>query len=474
MVNSVDWPYVLVTTSDHIPDRLQDFKHTPQWLVLDGGCLPAAKTRQLRARHLVLWASHFSLTAWTMRKEEAFSPITFPTKQALATALLAFIQSELLISATAVGSKRFKLGFSADDFALDRIMTTITNPSPLDRSWQERPAWRFATTRAAPREPHTTALSDGSGDTPIDPLLTGVECAVQLSPAEERDRIQDLELWITGGQLWWDAFLPPARRKVKDFLHANVQTNSFVAKRAAMWSKPSEAPFSFGTVPDLLVTQDELRPGARGALWEWNNGQCSRTTPATITSSLRFNVSNIRKVCGDIGFQDAQAVQMLLDYGVSDETINFPLTSCASRNHQGAAKFPAPVRKLMHQRAESGNVAMRNYGSPYSPHPFTLSFGVIPVNGAEANLKEAEYYNRKSGLDFKPTVRAVFDSSSPHHDDCKISVNAHACLDPQKNLPWSSISHFESALRVLHAIGTTVPTQYKATQLVVALAVWAT
>jgi hypothetical protein len=455
-VNSVDWPHVLVTTADHIPDRLRDFPHTPQWVVLDGGCLPSTKTRQLRARGLVLWASHFSLSVWTTRKESSFSSVPFPNKQALATALLAFIQSELLVSATAVGSKRFKLGFSAADFALDKIASTLTNPSPQDRSWQERPAWRFACTRSAPREPPTSALSDGTGGEPVATLLTGLERVVELSPEDERERRRDLDLWISEGQLWWDAFLPAARRKIQDFLHANAQTNSFVAKQAAMWTNSFEAPFSFGAVPDLLVTQDELRPGARGVLWEWNNGKCSRTTLAKISPSLRFNVSNIRKVCEDIGFQDQQAVQMLLDYGVSDETVNFPLTSYASRNHQGAAKFPAPVRKLMQQRAASGNVTPRHFGSPYSPHPCTLPFGVIPVNGAEAKLKEAEYYNMKNGLDFKPTVRAVFDSSSPHHDTEKISINAHACLDPQKNLPWSSISHFEDALRVLHAIGTTV------------------
>ena len=77
-----------------------------------------------------------------------------------------------------------------------------------------------------------------------------------------------------------DAFLPSKKEDVRRFLHDNKSANVATARAASTGEhKP------FGRVADLRVTQDELRPGARGRIWHWDeSGRCShvprrRTAP---------------------------------------------------------------------------------------------------------------------------------------------------------------------------------------------------
>ena len=67
----------------------------------------------------------------------------------------------------------------------------------------------------------------------------------------------------------------------------------------------------FGDVIDLCVTQDDLRLGARGALWDWTSGQCVETISASIAEEAGYNIPNLFEAAKLIGFRDARSMQIL-------------------------------------------------------------------------------------------------------------------------------------------------------------------
>jgi hypothetical protein len=359
------------------------------------------------------------------------------------------MQRDIMKSYFSVGSARFRLGFTSADFEISTMQSALTNPTMHAQQMSSPKDWTLAQTRACPPEPVTNRLP------PTHPQLTGVEVVVPLTPAQIAERETDLQTWIKTGQHWLDGFLPAARKRVQTYLNDNKQANTAVALSASSWSSNKAAPFSFGRVTDLYITQAELRPGARGKLWRWDDGICTETVAMSVRSDVSFNVENVEQACQDINFQDLRALQMLTDTGASDETREFPLSSIASRNHQGAAHFPASIRKLMQDLLQSNNIESSPSGNMCHPHPQHLPFGVLPVNGSEANLKEDQFFNRLNGLAWKPNVRPTFDGSSPHDDEGS-SINAHTLLLPELNTPWSTIAQVEESLRVILSTGSTV------------------
>jgi hypothetical protein len=445
-VNESKWPLIIITCGSSVLSKLRKYSHTPHFVVCAGGCLHNTTVQALEARRLKRWGVHKAVSVWALRLHDRHVLQRHVGVEEMAALLLLDLQRDVLKAYTAVGSARFKLGYSAEDFSLQSATDVMPNPSDLHLDLTDRSQWRLACTRRFPDVPVTLAAS------PSDPQLTGIEISAQISDPELTEREEDLALWRRGGQKWIDAFLPEARKRVQTFLNDNSQTNRHVAELAHSWLEPTAAPFKFGKVEDLIVTQDELRPGARGRLWEWQDGKCFETVQKPITNRLAFNVENVGKACDILQFPDKRAVQMLLHTGGSHGTTNFPLDCYGSRNHQGAASFPATVSKLIKSKIEAGHMSISD-GCSASPHPLSIPFGVLPLNGSEANLKEDQFYNRRDGMDWEPNVRPTFDGSSPHSEGIPRSINAHTILLPEENMPWSTIDHVEHALRVLLSIG---------------------
>jgi hypothetical protein len=448
-MNITNCPHLLVTTGNTVLIDLQNLHRTPPWLICDGGCLHKSSSDALAARSLTKWAIWKSVSVWALRAEPHHELHKYDGLETMTSHLRAHMQRDIMKSYFSVGSARFRLGFTADDFSITTMQSALTNPTDHAPLLSSAKSWTLARTRNCPPEPVTTRLP------PSDPQLTGVEMVTPLTPEQTSLRDRDLALWIQSGQHWLDGFLPAARKRVQTYLNDNKQANSAVALSAETWTSNKAAPLAFGKVKDLYVTQAELRPGARGRLWRWDDGVCTEARATTIRTEVSFNVPNIEQACRDIHFQDLRALQMLTETGASDETTEYPLTSIASRNHQGAAHFPASIRKLMKDLLETGNIESSPSGTSCHPHPQHLPFGVLPVNGSEANLKEDQFFNRLNGLEWKPNVRPTFDGSSPHDDEGS-SINAHTLLLPELNTPWSTIAQVEESLRVILSTGATV------------------
>jgi hypothetical protein len=447
-VNTSTAPHILVTQGHTLQEDLHLPLRPPSWIIIDGGCLHNSTVQVLVARGYYKWGVHASVSAWAAHLDDNHTLLQYGTLDSFAAAFLRSIQKDIQKSYFSIGGSKFRTGYVTADFALDTIQDILPNPATVT-SKPSRSDWRLSYTRRCPLEPATSAL-------PLDdPQITGIESSETVSKAEELDRAQDLALWKQSGQLWIDAFLPPARKRVLTFLNDNAQANATVARSAETWSSRHAAPFAFGTVADLKVTQAELRPGARGQLWRWRNGRCTATTFEPITDQVAFKVQNVRQACQTIRFRDNRALQMLTVTGASHMTDNFPLTSLASRNHQGAAHFPAVVTALMIDKVQSGDVEEISPGCFATAQPTSIPFCIMPVNGSEANLKEEQYFNQLAGRDFKPNVRPTFDGSSPHSETGD-SINERTVLPPELETEWSSGTQVEESYRVLLSIGCTI------------------
>ena len=444
-VNTSNAPHILVTQGHTLQEDLHLPLRPPSWIIIDGGCLHNSTVQVLAARGYFKWGVRASVSAWAAHLDDDHTLKQYGTLDSFAAAFLKAIQRDIQKSYFSIGGAKFRTGYAMNDFAFATVRDILPNPTTVATT-PTRSDWRLSYTRRCPLEPATSAL-------PLnDPQITGMEVPEALSQEELLERARDLKQWQAAGQLWIDAFLPPARKRVLTFLNDNAQANATVARSAESWSSKHAAPFKFGKVDDLKVTQAELRPGARGQLWKWRNGRCTTTTFAPITDQVGFNVPNVRQACQLIRFRDNRALQMLTTTGSSHMTENFPLTSLASRNHQGAAHFPAVVTALMIDKVESGDVEEISPNCFATEEPTSLPFCIMPVNGSEANLKEAQYFNQLEGRDFKPNVRPTFDGSSPHSEEGD-SINEQTILPPELETEWSSGSQVEESLRVMLSIG---------------------
>jgi hypothetical protein len=449
-VNTSDAPHMLVTTASDLLQGLNSLHSPPLWVVVDGGCFHSTTKAAIKARGYYLWGAHFSILIWTLQlNNDHVSPI-YQSLEALASALRKASQKQIMKSYYSVGSARFKIGYCDGDFAMDKVAGVLHNPATSDCGYAAKSKWKMACTRHCPQEPATVAL-------PLhDNQLLGYECQNVLSKEQAEERRLDLLLWKKQGQLWIDAFPGPARKRAQTFLNDNAQANAAVARAAQAWeSSPHPSPFTFGEVDDLVVTQEELRPGARGILWEWRDGTCTTTTPETASNKVVFNVKNVTEAYRLVNFRDNRALQMLTITGSSHMTKNFPLHCLASRNHQGAAKFPHTITKLILDKIASGHVVKVSGDAMSSPHPPTIPFCVLPVNGSLANLKEDQHFNKEQGEPYKPNVRPTFDGSSPH-DESGLGINDHTVLPPELDTQWATGAQVEESLRVLLFIGALV------------------
>ena len=269
--------------------------------------------------------------------------------------------------------------------------------------------------------------------------MTGVEIPTVLGAEETNRRAEDLKQWIAEGQTFQGAFLPVGWKKVSKFVNENRQANVTVAEAAV-----KKRFRRFGHVEDLSVPQEELRPGARGALWDWTTGVCVQTQLTSIVDEVGYKVENVLSAAKECGFRDERAIQILTHTGSTHGTERFPLTCYAARNHQGAAARHGDMTKMVIGKVKAEHLVVWEGGTPFTKFPQRIPFGVVPVNG---NVQYPGQVYEK--------VRGVWDGSSPHDDS---SPNDFCTLYPEENPPWVSIHGVVQSMCVLLSIG--VPVEY--------------
>jgi hypothetical protein len=137
---------------------------------------------------------------------------------------------------------------------------------------------------------------------------------------------------------------------MRKYLRGNARVNEVVARAVAGNTTAGDEGPKFGDVwPDgvneIIITQDELRPGARGKIWSWETGRCQEVTSGWVTDDIKqaggFVADRVQEIAAEVGFRDKRAIQMLTETGSSHGTKRFPLTSYAGRNHQGPGSWQA-------------------------------------------------------------------------------------------------------------------------------------
>ena len=224
-----------------------------------------------------------------------------------------------------------------------------------------------------------------------------------------------------------------------------------VAKQATAAKHGGAPQFKFGKVKDLKVEQHELRPGARGRLWYWTQGKCEELKHSSIADKVKFHAKNISEAAKQLAFQDKRSIQMITDTGVTHGTANFPLTSYASRNHQGAAKFPGHITSLIKTKIKEKH--MVRVSDAHNDGIGTIPFLVVPMNGTEQKLKPEMYEAQQHGLPWDPNVRPTYDGSSPHDGG---SPNEHCTLWEDENKEWVSIRYVINDVRILMCTGAEI------------------
>ena len=434
-----EWPQGLVCSGNAVQDMLGRLRHTPEWVIVDGGALHGATVQIMKTRHLKKWGVRGTVSVWGTKVERDEILQKHEDLHSMANILERTMQRALARAYSAVGGARFKTGVADEDFREDRVLMAMA-ADPTEEWGELRSAedWCFQLKPEWPAEP-----SCGHGGDRIDPSdgrSTGVEVPNPvLTPQEVLHQAKDRELWVQDGQSWEGAFLPSGWKKVKQFLNENKQANETVAGKVL-----NGKPGVFGDVRDLCVEQVDLRPGARGSLWDWTSGVCRETVPTSIADEVGYNISNVLEAARLIDFQDERSLQMLTEMGSTHGTEGFPLHCYAARNHQGAAARTTEMTDMVQGKEKANHLVVWPSGSVYMDIPWRLPFGIVPVNG---NVQyPGEVYEK---------VRGVWDGSSPHDGS---SPNDACELYPEENPPWVTIHHVVQGMCVLLSIG--VPVQF--------------
>ena len=94
------------------------------------------------------------------------------------------------------------------------------------------------------------------------------------------DTSEDMRKWKREGQTWETAFKKPAWKRIREFIRMNEAANNKVATAASRRRidgklNTSDRNAKFDRVPEVIITQDDLRPAARGKIWTWESGSCA-------------------------------------------------------------------------------------------------------------------------------------------------------------------------------------------------------
>ena len=434
------WPLCVIAPGEGIRATIEASRGTPTWAITDGGALHHTTTQFLREEHYQQWGATGATIAWSLTVQAGHIERRYTSRQDLAAAVEREMVRATRKAAVQPGGGRFKSKTSPADFTPDRIEASLMiDPS---EPWGRQTTiedWRHQPFPELPTEPTTSPLPRDHHE------LAGIEVPLHLSSADIRERKEDLQRWVETGQKWMDAFLPWKKAEVKRFLHANKLANEAAARAAADGvHKP------FGRVADLRVSQEELRPGARGRIWSWDqDDRCTEVTQSSVSTAVKFNAAHVRRAADEVHFKDRRILQQLLDTGVTHGTSHFPLASCAGCNHQGAALHHDAVSKMIREKEDEGH-----WVSGPTPTPSWIPFWVIPVNGSEARPSDDQIENWLQDLPYTKKVRGTWNGSYPHDDT---DINSHCYIEADLNPPWTTMADVTDAACVL--LSTECPVQ---------------
>ena len=92
------------------------------------------------------------------------------------------------------------------------------------------------------------------------------------------------------------------------FFHQNTTANAQAAHEAMLrragGGNTSDRAAKFQRVDEVILTQEDIRPAARGKIWSWETGTAQEATYEPITDKVGFNTANIQAAAEEVGFQD--------------------------------------------------------------------------------------------------------------------------------------------------------------------------
>ena len=435
------WPNVIITNGNGVTNAMEECAHIPEWMVVDGGALHCTTTQKMAKSRLQLWGVYRSISVWTTKMDEGYIPQKHRAVEDLASRLETEMQRRAIRAFYSVGSQRFKEGVNENDFKwgmVEKAFTTTPN-----EIWGEEcdiEEWGLQPMAEWPIEPMTATRTKDEWQ------VHGIETNIQESMEDRKMRMMDREKWVKGGQHWWDAFTPEAKKRVQRFLHDNVRATSVLEHGADSKHR------TFGKVEDLYLQELDYRPGARRAIWTWSNGQCEEVLPIHVAKEAKYNIPHILAAAKLLNFRDLEAIGWLTTWGNTHNTHDFSLCSYASRNHQGAAQQIEAITMMMKEKVSEGHFTLGQQGY-WTSTPTTIPFGVVPVNGTVQKPKEAEMAKKLNGNPYKENVRGTWDGSSPHDGR---SPNDACDLVPELNAKWVTIDDIAQSMCVLMATGATV------------------
>ena len=455
-----EWPHGVIARGESVMEMLGNLTRTPEVVIVDGGCIHKDTGRAFASRHLRMWGrvAMGRCTVWMLRERVGREGQVFRTDEEMAVALDDSMQRRMRRAYERMGGQRFRWDVKEADFGWGKAGQAMAVQEADD--WGS--LWTPAEARGArfwewPEEPATEKCEMA------DPSITGVEMVENLGAEERRERAQDLARWTTEGQTWWGALLPATATRMREYLRGNARANEVVARAVAGNTIAGNEGPKFGDVwPDgvneIIITQDELRPGARGKIWSWETGRCQEVTPGWVTDDIEqaggFVAARVQEIAAEVGFRDKRAIQMLTETGSSHGTKRFPLTSYAGRNHQGAGRHHAIVTKMMKSKVaeEHFEVATGDDG-PAKQRPDTIPFGVVPMGGTVQRQKDKERYEiERHGGEIAKNVRGTYNGSFPHDGT---SPNDSCEPDEGTARPWVTLRNVVLGACILKSIGAT-------------------
>jgi hypothetical protein len=458
------WPHGIIAKGEDTMAVLSKWAHSPEMVVIDGGALHISTTAALRARHMSEWGRVKSkaMCVW-MLMERAQEAEVYDDEREMAEALYAAMQRRMEKACGAMGAQRFKWGATEADFELGRIEAAM---AVKEGEWGEtlsNEEWTSARHWEWPTEP-TTAEEPWDG-----PDVSGIEVEESFTAEEIEERRTDREAWIAEGQTWWSAFLPAARGRVRTCLDGNQRVNERVAEVVAEHTTPGQLGPKHegvltGRVNEVLVSQDDYRPGARGKIWTWESGQCEECAPRSVECEIQdaggFSAQRLVEIATTLEFPDKRAAQMVASTGASHGTKAFPLNSYAGRNHQGSGVHHSIVTKMMAEKVKGGHfVLSAGRDCPWTDAPITHPCGVVPMGGTVQRQKELEACEiERDGGDIDKHVRGTYNGSFPLDGT---SPNGHCEPEPGTQKPWASIRPVVRGAAIVRSTGAPAAKMFK-------------